>query len=81
MKYVVVLEIDTGYIDCIHICDNVKEAYGAAYLELSADLDSEKYYITLPERREGDNGFIMEARCKDDDSVYHWATVLFYRDE
>ena len=80
MKYVVILESDTGYMDCIAICDNADEAYGAAYLALSDGVeDDDKYYLTLPDYREGNNGFVMEIREKEDDKVLYWATVLFYK--
>lgn len=82
IKYVVVIEIpDSGYIDCIAICDTIEEAFGRAYLELCDECDQKKYYVTILEQMEGENGFCMECRCKDDDSVYHSASVLMYRQE
>ena len=80
-KYVVIYEIDTEYMDCIAICDNAEEAYGHAYLQLGDGLDEGAYYITLPESREGDNGYIIECRDKADDKLIAWCTVLFYREE
>lgn len=79
-KYVVIYEIDTGYMDCIAICDKAEEAYGHAYLQLGDGLEEGSYYITLPERREGDNGYIIERRDKADDKLMAWCTVLFYRE-
>lgn len=79
-KYVVIYEIDTGYMECIAICDNAEEAYGHAYLQLGEGLEESTYYITLPERREGDNGYIIECRDKADDKLMAWCTVLFYRE-
>lgn len=82
VKYVVLLEIPaSGYIDCIAICDSIDEAFGHAYLNLCEDRDEEKYYITIPVQTEGENGFVMECRCKDDDSIYEAATVVIYRQE
>lgn len=80
-KYVVILEIDTGYIQCVAICDTAEEAYGHALLAVSDDVDEEKYYLTIPQEREGENGYMIECRSKDDNSVYHWCTVLFYEPE
>ena len=80
-KYVVTYENDTGYMDCIAICDKSAEAYGEAYLALSDGLDEDSYYITLPEKREGENGYVIECRDKKDNKVLNWCTVLFYREE
>lgn len=76
-KYVVIFENDTTYMDCLAICDKAAEAYGEAYLALCDDAEDDKY-ITIPERREGDNGFIIQLRNKKDDKVLEWVTVLFY---
>ena len=81
MKYVVILEMDNGYIDCIAVCDKASEAYGEAYLALCDDLDDEQYCITPPAYREGENGFIMELKEKKTGKVEQWATVLFYKQE
>lgn len=78
-KYVVILELDTGYMDCIAICDKANEAYGEAYLALSDGLDVNSYYITLPERREGENGYVMEVVDKETQRITQWVTVLFYK--
>lgn len=80
-KYVVIMEIDTGYMDCIAICDKASEAYGEAYLALCDGLEEDSYYITFPEKREGENGYIIECRDKTDNKVLHWCTVLFYRED
>lgn len=77
-KCVVIYENDTGYMDCIAICDTAAEAYGEAYLALSDGLDAGEYYMTVPENREGDNGYIIECREKKTEKIYAWATVLFY---
>lgn len=79
-KYVVILESDSGYMDCIAICDKAEEAYGEAFLALVDGIE-EGAYISLPDDREGENGIIIELRRKEDDKVLHWATVLFYRPE
>ena len=77
-KYVVIYETDTGYMDCIAICDNAEEAYGHALFILSEGLEDDAYYITLPKYREGENGMIIECKRKEDDKAEHWCTVLFY---
>ncbi len=77
-KYIVIYEMDNGYMDCVGICDTAAEAYGKAYLALCEGLVSDAYYITLPDMREGDNGCVLECRNKSDGRVLHWATVLFY---
>lgn len=79
-KYVVIYEADTGYMDCIAICDKSAEAYGEAYLALCDGLDEDNYYITLADKREGENGYIIECRDKKDNKLLHWCTVLFYRE-
>lgn len=79
-KYVVILETDSGYMDCIGIYDTAEEAYGKAYLELSDGIE-DGAYITLPEYREGENGMVIECRNKSENKVVHWCTVLFYREE
>ena len=81
-KYVVLLELETGYIECVSICDNPREAYGTAYLAATNDIDdSDNYYVTPPSKREGENGYMFEVRRKSDDDLYSIATVLFYRKE
>lgn len=80
-KYVVIYESDTGYMNCVAICDKSSEAYGEAYLALCDGLEEDSYYITLPEQREGENGYILECRDKADNKLLHWCTVLFYREE
>lgn len=80
-KYVVIYESDTGYMDCIAICDNADEAYGKAYLQLCdgfSDDEAREYYLTMPEYREGENGMIIELKEKETDKLDAWCTVLFY---
>lgn len=79
-KYVVILESDTGYMDCVAICDKTEEAYGYAYLSLVCAIE-EKCYVTLPDNREGDNGLVIELRRREDDKVLWWATILIYEPE
>ncbi len=79
-KYVVILEVpDTGYMDCVGICGTKEEAYGVAYLALSDGLNGA--YITLPERREGDNGIVMEAKESKDGNIIFCATILNYEED
>lgn len=80
MKYVVILEIpDTGYIDCIAICNNAEEAYGEAYLNLVDDI-GDNFYITPPRDAEGNNGFIIDCIERSTGNTYESATVLFFDD-
>ena len=82
MKYVVVFEIpDTGYMDCIAVCDTAAEAYGHAYLELIDGLEEDAYYISLADKREGENGYVIECVNKETGVVLSIATVLFYKSE
>ena len=81
MKYVVIVESDTGYMQCVKVCDNNAEAHGEAYLQLGDIECGDSCYITLPEPREGENGYIIELRRKENDEVVYYATVLFYHDE
>ena len=81
-KYVVILELEGGYMDCVAICNTAEEAYGEAYLALCVDEEeSENYYITLPEYREGENGMIIKKINKKTEKVDEYVTVLFYRGE
>ena len=80
-KYVVILELDGGYMDCIAICDTSAEAYGKAYLALSDCESPDDYYITLPEYREGENGMIISRKSRKTGKEDLFVTVLFYREE
>lgn len=80
-KFVVIFEIDTGYMECIALCDNAEEAYGHAYLRLQYDMNSDDYYLTMADRREGENGFIMECINKKTQKAEQWCTVLFFENE
>ena len=75
-QFVVILELDTGYMDCIAVCGNAEQAYGEAYFALVDGLEPDDYYITLPESREGDNGFVIETVEKKTGKVYQTVTVL-----
>ncbi len=75
-QFVVILELDTGYMDCVAVCNTAEEAYGEAYLALADGLEPDDYYITLPEHREGDNGFVIETVEKKTGKVYQTVTVL-----
>ena len=75
-QFVVILELDTGYMDCLAVCDNAEQAYGEAYLALVDGLDPKDYYISLPEPREGDNGFMIETVEKKTGEIYQTVTVL-----
>ncbi len=78
-KYVVLYETDSGYMDCVAICDKSAEAYGEAYLALIDGLDEDSYYVTLPVYREGENGFVIHAVDKVTQKILSWITILFYR--
>lgn len=75
-QFVVILELDTGYMDCLAVCDNAEQAYGEAYLALVDGLEPKDYYISLPEPREGDNGFVIETVEKKTGKIYQTVTVL-----
>lgn len=82
-KYVVVLEIpSTGYMDCVAICGTATEAYGEAYLQLSdGEIDGEELAISMPQEREGENGFMLYLQNTKTKEIEQIATVLFYRKE
>ena len=80
-QFVVILELDTGYMDCVAVCNTAEEAYGEAYLALADNLEPDDYYITLPERREGDNGFVIETVEKKTGKVFQTVTVLIHEKE
>lgn len=80
-KFVVILELDTGYMDCVAVCDTAEEAYGEAYLTLVDGLEPDDYYITLPEHREGDNGFVLETVEKKTGKIFQTVTVLIHEKE
>ena len=81
LRYVVILELDNGYMDCVHVCYRKNEAYGAAYLALTDGIDADSYYVSLAENKEGDNGVIIELKDKNDDKVIQWVTILTYKPE
>lgn len=81
MKYIVVMEIeDTGFMNCIGVFDNYREAYGEAYLALcdSYEIGDTEHYISLAADREGECGMIIELINKRTGKVEEFATVLFY---
>lgn len=81
MKYVVVMEIeDSGFMNCIGVFDNYREAYGEAYLALcdSYEIGDTEHYISLAADREGECGMIVELVDKKTGKVEEFATVLFY---
>ena len=77
-KYIVLLENESGYIDCEAVCSTKEEAYGHAYLSLTEGIDESFYYVTLPELREG-GGIKMELRDRRDYSLLTYATILLYK--
>lgn len=77
-KYVVIEELNGGYMDCVAVCDSDAEAYGKAYLALTKGLDPDAYYVTLPHPREGGNGYVIEVKNRKDKAVLNWATILYY---
>ncbi len=81
-QYVVILENDDGYIHCVKVCENFNEAYGAAYLALTDGIEEEdSYYITIPMKREGENGYVIELRRKVNNQTAWSTTVLFYEED
>ena len=80
MKYVVVVEGTEGYMECAGICDSEDAAFGKAYLWLAKDEPSEKFYVTTPEVREGENGYIIYLIEKETGKEKFFATVLEYED-
>lgn len=81
-QYVVILENDDGYIHCVKVCENFNEAYGAAYLALADGIEEEdSYYITIPMKREGESGYVIELRRKVNNQTAWSATVLFYEED
>ncbi len=78
-RYVVVLELPTGYMDCVGIYENAEQAYGEAYLSLCEELNEDSYYITSICDREGENGCCLSRVNKDTGAEEMTATVLFYR--
>lgn len=78
-KFIVIFELPGGYMDCAGIYNTAEQAYGEAYLRLIDNLEEdEKYYITLPEAREGENGYIIECRNQNTNKVEQMVTILFY---
>lgn len=81
-KYVVIQESpDTGFIQCVAVCDNAAQAYGEAMFALVDGIEPDEFYLTVPERREGDCGYFMELRRKGEETAFEIATVLFYEEE
>ena len=78
-KYVVIQEIpDTGFMNCVAICNSEAEAYGKALFALSDGKDPNEYYISLPEYREGECGYIIELFSKKSKTIDETVTILFY---
>lgn len=81
VKYCVIAELDNGYMDCVAICESEAEAYGKAYLCLVDGLDEDKYRISLPNAREGDNGVIIECADTETGKAVQWVTILRYKED
>lgn len=80
-KCVVIVELpDTGYIECIAICDGLAEAFGKAYSNLTDGISDEGYHISIPQDCEGRNGYIMELTGTDG-KIDQRAIILFYPSE
>ena len=79
-KCVVIYENDTGYTDCVAICDKPAEAYGEAYLYLCDDND-DPYYITAPEIAEGGEDYVIHRKRQEDGTIIDWCKVLFYQED
>lgn len=80
-KYVVIIELDNGYMECAAVCDTPEEAYGAAFIAVTEGLKSNDYCVTLPEPREGENGYVISSINKKTGKEEISATVLFYKKE
>ena len=80
-KYVVIVEADSGYMECAGVCDSYEEACGRAYLSLIDGLKQEAYTVSLPEPREGENGDVIEVIDKETGKAVFSATVLVYKED
>ena len=81
VKYCVIFELDNGYMDCVAICESEAEAYGRAYLYLADGLDEDKYRISLPIAKEGDNGVVIECMDAEAEKAVQWVTILGYKED
>lgn len=80
-KYVVIVEGNDGYMDCVGIEDSKAAAYGRAYLWLSMDAPSDKLFVTTPETREGERGVVISLIGKETGHSMFSATILTYNEE
>lgn len=57
-NYVVILTSDTGYIQCVGVCETYAEAIGRAYASVSDGYDdSSLFHVTIPIKTEGEQGW------------------------
>lgn len=75
MKFVAIIECASGYMEGVGIYDTMGEAFGSAYLKLTEDADDEDN-VSAPCNNEGETGWVMELRKKDEPKVVEWATIL-----
>lgn len=82
MKYAVISTSDSGYVQCIGICDNINEAFGKAYLDLTDGYDDGALFsVTVPERSEGDCGYVINLVERSSGSTVWTALILEVKDE
>ena len=81
MRYAVISTSDSGYVQCIGICDNINEAFGKAYLDLTDGYDDGALFsVTVPERTEGDCGYVINLVDRSGSTVWT-ALILEVKDE
>ena len=82
MRYAVISTSDSGYVQCIGICDNINEAFGKAYLDLTDGYDNGALFsVTVPERSEGDCGYVINLVERQSGSTVWTALILEVKDE
>ena len=82
MRYAVISTSDSGYVQCIGICDNINEAFGKAYLDLTDGYDDGALFsVTVPERSEGDCGYVINLVERQSGSTVWTALILEVKDE
>jgi len=82
MRYAVIITSDSGYVQCIGICDNINEAFGKAYLDLTDGYDDGALFsVTVPERSEGDCGYVINLVERQSGSTVWTALILEVKDE
>lgn len=81
MRYAVVITSDDGYTQCIGICEDIEEAFGKAFLDLTDGYDDGALFsVTVPERAEGDCGWVINLVDRERSTVWT-ALILEVKDE